>query len=66
MDKSADFNTYTYKANGEVIFTCNAFDILQADKMLLETQGIIASKSPHVSCSISPWKGTEDEAAVLS
>jgi hypothetical protein len=46
-------NTYTYfdyTKNREIIFTCNAISILEADKKLFEVTGIDASKNSNIGC----------------
>lgn len=46
-------NTYTYfdyTKNREIIFTCEATSILEADKKLFEATGIEASKNSNIGC----------------
>lgn len=40
--------------NGEVIFECEAEDILAADAALLAATGVVASRVAHVSCRVTP------------
>lgn len=40
--------------NGEVIFECEAEDILAADAALLAATGIVAARVAHVSCNVRP------------
>lgn len=46
-------NTYTYfdySKNREVIFTCDANSILEADAKLFEVTGIKPEKNPNIGC----------------
>lgn len=46
-------NTYTYfdyTQDRKTIFTCEAKDILEADKKLLEATGIEAAKNSNIGC----------------
>lgn len=44
---------YHEKHAGEVVFQCDALDILVADAELLAATGIVAAKAMMVGCSIA-------------
>ncbi len=48
-------NVYTYinkSNNNEVIFTCTASSIIEADKLFFESTSIKVDKCPHIGCII--------------
>ncbi len=54
------FTYIDYTKNREIIFTCEADSILEADKMLFKETGIKAEKNSNIGCEFKNQENNND------
>ena len=47
---SSHYIYFDYMKDREIVFECDAVNILEADELLLKATGIVASKANNIGC----------------